>query len=55
MTISFDKSELEVREVIPAIPGFSAEFDYLSYPITSKQNVHDTIMGKSDYYDANRH
>ena len=55
MTISFDKSELEVREVIPAIPGFSAEFDYLNYPITSKQNVHDAIMGKRPCWIPSMH
>ena len=46
MAIPFNENELEVREVIPGIPGFAAEFDYLNYPISSKQALHDAILKK---------
>ena len=55
MVIPFDKSELEIRETIPAIPGFAAEFNYLNYPITSKQAMHDAVKKKRPCWIPSMH
>ena len=50
MTIPFNEEELKVVELIPGIPGFMVDFNYLNYPVSGKQALYDTFLAKKPHW-----